>query len=68
MDIKQALKLKPGDRVTYPPDRGDAGGSATVKGISDNTVNTSFQGQKYIWVSLNEQPSIWPSNRLHKGL
>lgn len=67
MIIEQALKLKPGDWVTYPPDRGDPGGRGQVRYLYD-IVEKNIQGQEYIRIHVHQpnlgRTSVWPSNRL----
>ena len=62
MDIEKALKLKKGDSVFFPPDRGDAGGIGMVKSASKE-VNKNIHGKEYVWVGLMGG-GVWPSNRL----
>lgn len=64
MNIEEAKKLKVGDVVQYPPDRGDPGGYSKVKHVTGNpTVYKNIHDVEYIWVSL-ECGGLWPSNRL----
>jgi hypothetical protein len=63
MNIDKALKLKPGDAVRFPEDRGNVAGQGRVKNVSEE-VQTNHQGHKYIWVCLQGTAGVWPSNRL----
>lgn len=66
MTIEQAKELKIGDRVTYPPDRGDKAGTGKVKHIGTN-VQTNIHGDQYVWVTVHKNGKscgVWPSNRL----
>jgi len=62
MNIEKAQRLQVGDTVHYPEDRGTKAGSGKISHIGQ-TVNTSYQGNKYIWVSI-QGGGVWPSNRL----
>lgn len=63
MKIEEALKLKVGDVVYFPPDRGDPGGYSTVKFIGANQeIKKNIYGVEYIWVTLVR--GVWPTNRL----
>lgn len=69
MNIECAKKLKVGDVVYFPADRGDAGGNGKVTYISPNQEECEAYGtkEKYIWVSVQRHPgcvAVWPSNRL----
>lgn len=65
MDIEDARKLKVGDRVAYPADRGDPGGIGEVThvGTKEGVVSDS---KLYVWVNVKgvHHESVWPSNRL----
>jgi len=70
MDISQAKKLKAGDIVSCPPDRGNKGYRGTVAYVGNvNDVHKSFFGDEYLWITVKgpEHESVWPSNRLEKG-
>ena len=69
MDIEEALKLKKGDRVYYPPDRGDPKGYGIVHTTPKKRVYENIHGRQYIWVSVHTvgKTSVWPSNRLSRG-
>ncbi len=64
MKIETALKLKRGQCVQCPPDRGDAGfyGKVTSVGAVVDRVHNS----EFIWVEVQgpHHKSVWPSNRL----
>lgn len=73
MDIESARKLKYGDRVHCPADRGDPAYVGTVRSVDCGTTPlASHMGKEFIWV-LVRQPgprghrSVWPSNRLGKA-
>lgn len=72
MELADARKLKYGDRVRCPADRGDPAYEGTVRSSDCNTkALSSHMGKEFIWV-LVQQPgprgyrSVWPSNRLGK--
>jgi hypothetical protein len=67
MDIERALRLKKGDIVHCPADRGEP---AYIGKVVDNftckDVHTNMYGTKYIWVLVQGllHKTTWPSNRL----
>ncbi len=64
MNIEKAKRLKVGDVVGYPSDRGNPGGFSKVKYVPENpVVYKNIHDVEYIWVSL-ECGGLWPSNRL----
>jgi hypothetical protein len=66
--VDQAKKLKYGQRVSCPPDRGSAGFTGTVRteNLDQAIVNNHPNGGDYIWVEVMgpTHKSVWPSNRL----
>jgi hypothetical protein len=73
MKIEDARKLKPGDVVRCPPDRGNPGYAGRVKFlVPDAPASKAFGGgEEYIWVTVTPSESlmgkasaVWPSNRL----
>ena len=65
MKIEEALKLKVGDTVFYPEDRGNPKGYSKVTYVSE-LVCRNAEGTEYIWVNL-KIGGVWPSNRLGMG-
>ena len=73
MNIESALKLKPGQQIWFPADRGDCAGCGVVV-HADTDVQRSFLGQEYVWVLIEfydhymppkyVRRAVWPSNRL----
>lgn len=65
MDIQKATKLKVGDIVRFPADRGEPSGSGKIAHISTD-VNKNIHGIDYVWVTVNvgQHNTVWPSNRL----
>lgn len=63
MEIEKALKLKIGDVVSYPPDRGNPGGFSKITFIGPKTIQKNIYGKEYIWVTLHVG-GVWPTNRL----
>ena len=63
MKIEKALKLKIGDTVYYPPDRGDPGGYSKITFIGSKTIYKNIYGHEYIRVNL-ACGGVWPTNRL----
>lgn len=65
MHIDKARKLKIGQKVTCPPDRGDKGYVGTVTHISHET-HRNIHDHEYLWVEVHgpQHKSVWPSNRL----
>lgn len=65
MHISKALKLKSGDVVRYPSNRGIQGGTSRIRHVSENPIiQKNMLGHEYIWITL-ESGGVWPSNRLH---
>ena len=62
MKIEQARKLKVGDRIWFPADRGENAGYDNVKSISEGE-NTNIHGILYKWIGI-EKGGVWPSNRI----
>lgn len=64
MKIEKALKLKVGDVVQFPPDRGSPGGFSKITFIGANQeIKKNMHGKEYIWVNL-QCGGVWPTNRL----
>lgn len=65
---RKAKKLKRGDTVHFPEDRGEPAGCGTVQlDTSDNIVYTNIYKDEYVWVNVkysNGRKALWPSNRL----
>lgn len=67
MNIDQARKLRPGDTVACPADRGEAAFQGKVTSIDVDAVpSRTPDGTEYIWVEVKGpwHKSVWPSNRL----
>jgi len=63
MDVRQALKLKKGDKIRYPEDRGTQGGQATVtKDCKNYKLRKAISGEMYIMIPTDN--GVWPSNRI----
>lgn len=68
MTHEQALKLKVGDTVRCPADRGEPGYSGKVEHIDDNDATHALVKEPFRWVTVRKpgaHASVWPSNRLH---
>lgn len=67
MNIEQAKKLKVGDRVNCPEDRGAPAFIGKVASVGPN-VSTNINGEEYVWVTVKGphgfSAGVWPSNRL----
>lgn len=67
MHIEKARKLKPGDRVHYPANRGDRAGYGTVRWV-ETGESVRFDGVLFKWVEVympaERHASMWPSCRL----
>lgn len=66
MNIERALRIKRGERVACPPDRGDKGYMGEVVHTSP-IIATNRDGTEYIWIQVQHpdgHKSVWPSNRL----
>lgn len=64
MDLQRALKLKPGDLVACPPDRGGPGFAGRVAaGFTPGDIQRNHAGAAFIWAQL-VSGGLWPSNRL----
>lgn len=64
MNIQRALKLKPGDAVACPPDRGSPGFAGRVAaGFTPGDIQHSYAAAAFIWVPV-AGGGVWPSNRL----
>jgi len=66
MDIQKALRLRVGDTVSFPSDRGSPAGSAKIVSTSGASaaINHNIYDQPYIWIGLEAPNGVWPSNRL----
>lgn len=68
MHITKARKLKVGDRVSCPADRGDPAFTGQVSWVQADAKAAIAHGSsaEYIWVEVQGQSkkSVWPSNRL----
>lgn len=70
MNIERARKLKPGDMVHCPPDRGEPGYFGTVcKGaLPEEETKKNIHGDEYVWIVVTGHSGLsrhmWPSNRL----
>jgi len=68
MNIDQARKLKFGQLVKCPADRGSPAFTGTVRSEDCATAqsNENLSGEVYIWVTVSHRgiKSVWPSNRL----
>ncbi len=66
MDIQRALKLKPGQSVNCPPDRGSAAFRGRVSfGFVPGDIQHNHAGVAFIWVPVTGGlGGVWPSNRL----
>jgi hypothetical protein len=69
VNIQQARKLQPGNKVKYPSDRGSPAGigEVTSANLSDSVKQKNIHGTEFIWVSVRHSPvqvSVWPSHRL----
>lgn len=62
MNIERAKKLKAGNIVRFPEDRGSPAGVDRVKHVGESVAET-VSGTEYVWITtyLN---GVWPSNRL----
>ena len=65
MDIEQAKLLKVGDSVRCPPDREYKGFIARVIHIG-KIVCTNNDGVKFLWATVDQPYSTWPTNRISK--
>jgi len=68
MNIDQAKKLKVGDIVNCPEDRGTPAFTGIVASVGSN-VSKTINGDEYVWVSVKSRATrfsagVWPSNRL----
>lgn len=68
MDIANARRLKPGDFVRCPPDRGDEGYTGPVTLLQPGIEpQRNAAGIEYISVHVRTprgHDTVWPSNRL----
>lgn len=68
MEIARALKLKPGQMVSCPADRGSAPFSGNVSfGFIPGEIQYNLAGAAYVWVPVSGplgSAGVWPSNRL----
>lgn len=69
MDIERARKLKVGDSVNCPADRGSPAFTGRVSYIQPDAPAAKAFGsnQEYIWVNVTyngRNAGVWPSNRL----
>jgi hypothetical protein len=66
LKVEGAKQLQAGDRISYPADRGNKAGVATVRrDCADASVNKNFRGDEYIWVGTDA--GVWPSNRINRS-
>lgn len=68
MNIERAKKLRRGDTVFCPADRGDKAYTGQVTHVGAlGSVSHNHDGQAYIWVEVQgpHHKSVWPSNRLN---
>ncbi len=63
MTVGQAKKLKIGDYVNFPSDRGNKAGKGKVVSVSEG-INKNIDNVEYVWVGLENPCGVWPSNRL----
>lgn len=66
MNIERARKLKVGDRVYYPADRGDPAGDGRVTAVFPAEC-THMNQAPFIWVEVQMpgiRKTVWPTNRL----
>lgn len=69
MTLEEARKIKVGDRVSCPPDRGDAGYRGVVEAVFGEVIGGMTQYIPFVVRhSLEGHKSVWPSTRLWKGL
>jgi len=68
MDIRNALKLKSGDKVKFPEDMGNPPGEGIVTNVS-TVKHENINNCEYVWVTIrvDHHESVWPSNRLERG-
>lgn len=66
MNIEQSKRLKYGDTVHCPEDRGIPAHSGKVESIGTE-VHKNIYNIEYIWISVRTfgKTSVWPSNRLN---
>lgn len=69
MRVDQAKKLKYGQRVSCPADRGEDPfvGTVRTEHLDQAIVNKNGFGDEYIWVAVmgpKGRKAVWPSNRL----
>ena len=62
MDIEEAKKLKVGDKVRFPKDRGEPSGIGIVQSPAMGEYE-NIHGTPYVWIGL-KGGGVWPSNRL----
>ena len=63
MNIEYATqKLRIGEVVQYPADRGNPAGTASVAHIGE-TMCLNIHGTPYVWVTL-AGAGVWPSHRI----
>jgi hypothetical protein len=65
MELQRALKLRVGETVHCPTDRGDPAYAGVVSYISGNIA--THLGKEFIWVTVKDRHGckrVWPSNRL----
>lgn len=62
MKIEKALKLRVGQQVNYPADRGSPPGTGNISHVGTQ-VHKNIHGREYIWVTV-KGGGVWPSNRL----
>ena len=68
MNIEQARKLKYGQTVHCPADRGEPAYTGTVRSEDCATcaAHLDNNAKQYIWIEVQGagKKSVWPSNRL----
>lgn len=66
VDIEKAKKIRIGQIVNYPADRGEAAGSGRVT-FTQPLVYSNASGVEYVWVNVRKpdgSSAVWQSNRL----
>lgn len=68
MTVEEAKKLRIGQWVQCPADRGAAPFAGRVRSVGVE-VYTNIRGTMYVWVHVSGQgrpgSSVWPSNRIN---
>lgn len=63
MHIDKARRLRYGDVVHFPADRGSPAGYGRVNHVSTMAPAKTINGTEYIWIGVRGF-GTWPSNRL----